>query len=73
MAQFQVGERLVFTESLSGICTINAGNHAIYLGDDFVRVTDGPAAMWFCHIADDAPIQSEHLIDEHIASFAKEA
>lgn len=56
IGRWNKGDRLVFTGNLTGVCTINKGDTAIYLGNSQIRMTNGPSKDWLATVCFDAPI-----------------
>lgn len=55
----EVGEVLVFTRDLDGVCRVNAGDRARYLGGSQARILTGPSAGWLVWLSVGAPVELE--------------
>ena len=54
--RFKPGEVLVFIASIEGVCRINKGDRAIYLGNSQARIVGGPSSGWLVTLCADAPV-----------------
>ena len=52
----KIGQKLTFTADLSGVCQINKGDQAIYLGSSQARITTGPSKDWLVWLELSAPV-----------------
>lgn len=53
----KVNQVLTFTKDLTGVCTINQGDKAIYLGNNQARIISGLSKDWLVTLTIDAPIK----------------
>jgi len=58
MCKVEPGQEVVFTKKVEGVCTINEGDTAIYLGNNQVRMLTGPSVDWLLTLSVDAPIKA---------------
>ena len=66
---FQPGQVLEFTRPVGGVCQIDQGNQAVYLGNSQAKVLDGPSTGWLVWLTVTAPVKAWLLapLDEAIA------
>lgn len=50
------GQEIVFTKSLDGICKINKGDKAVYLGGNQAKIISGPSKDWVVYLDITAPV-----------------
>ena len=56
MEIYKPGEELVFTKSLGGVCQIETGDRAVYLGNSQARITTGQGKDRLVWLVIDSPI-----------------
>ena len=57
---FLEGDFLEFSKDLDGVCRINKGECAVYLGDSQARILTGPSRGWVVTLCIDAPVEIVH-------------
>ncbi len=54
--RLQRDTQLVFTSFVGGVCHVNKGDTAVYLGQSQARITSGPSKDWLVWLTIDAPV-----------------